>query len=132
VVEDIERRGKLARRHSSYAGKGRAGLCGAIEYVSWCVIVAVCAVLGSASGVLSRERSPLEPYGTDAEVRQCVADTEAALWKRGNRGFRDTLELIQYRQKLEKIGITEYDAMVARCRNAFFHRYQRLLGRQPQ
>ena len=57
---------------------------------------------------------------------------EPALRKRSNLGFRDTVELIQYRQKLEKIGITEYDAMVARCRTGFFHRYQRLLGRRPQ
>ena len=122
----------MARGHGSYDGRGAAGFCSAMEYIAWCVIVAVCAVLGSASGVLSRERAPLEPYGTDAEIRQCVIDTEAALRKRPNLGFRDTLELIQYRQKLEKIGITEYDVTVARCRNAFFRRYQQFLGRRPQ
>jgi hypothetical protein len=122
----------MAHCRRFYGGNGCAGHCGAIEYVSWCVIVAVCTVLGSASGVLSRERAPLEPYGTDAEIRQCVMDTEAALRKRPNLGFRDTVELIQYRQKLEKIGITEYDVTVARCRNAFFRRYQQFLGRRPQ
>ena len=122
----------MARGHGSYDARGCTGFCCAMEYMTWCIIIAVCAVLGSASGVLSRERAPLEPYGTDAEIRQCVIDTEAALRKRPNLGFRDTVELIQYRQKLEKIGITEYDVTVARCRNAFFRRYQQFLGRRPQ
>ena len=122
----------MARGRRFYGGRACAGLCCAIEYVTWGLIVAVCAVLSSAFEVLSRERAPLEPYGTDAEIRQCVIDTEAALRKRSNLGFRDTVELIQYRQKLEKIGITEYDVTVARCRNAFFRRYQQFLGRRPQ
>ena len=122
----------MAHGHRSYGGRGCVGFCRAMEYMTWCVIVAACTVLGSASGGLSRERAPLEPYGTDAEIRQCVIDTEAALRKRPNLGFRDTVELIQYRQKLEKIGITEYDVTVARCRNAFFRRYQQFLGRRPQ
>ena len=122
----------MADGHRSYGGKGCAGLRCAIEYITWGFIVAACTVLGSASGGLSRERAPLQPYGTDAEIRQCVIDTEAALRKRPNLGFRDTVELIQYRQKLEKIGITEYDVTVARCRNAFFRRYQQFLGRRPQ
>ena len=131
MVEGNERRGNMAHGHRSYGDRSCAGFCGAMEYMTWCIIVAGCTVLGSASEGLSRERAPLEPYGTDAEIRQCVMDTEAALRKRSNLGFRDTVELIQYRQKLAKIGITEYDVTVARCRTGFFHRYQRLLGRQP-
>ena len=89
------------------------------------VIPVVCVVLASASGaLLSRERVPLQPYGTDAEIRQCVADMEASLHGRSILGPRGTAEYIQSRGILEARRITEYELMVDRCRSMFFHRYR--------
>jgi hypothetical protein len=120
----------MARGHCSYDGRGWTGFCGAMEYMAWCVIVR------RMHGLGQRSRSPVARAGAARTLwnrrRNMAIDTEAALRKRPNLGFRDTVELIQYRQKLEKIGITEYDVTVARCRNAFFRRYQQFLRRRPQ
>jgi hypothetical protein len=87
------------------------------------VIPVVCVVLASASGaLLSRERVPLQPYGTDAEIRQCVADMEASLNGSSILGPRGTAAYIQSRGILENRR-TAYDVMVDRCRTMFFHRY---------
>ena len=90
----------------------------------WGVIAVVCVVLASGSGVLlSRERIPLQPYGTDAEIRRCVADVEASLHGSSILGPRGTAAYIQSRGILETRRTTEYDLMVDRCRSMFFHRY---------
>lgn len=95
-----------------------------------CILAAVvCTVLASAGGALAREQAP---YGTDAEVVQCVANMRAALRGASILGSRDTAAFIQDQGFLEDLGVTEYDVMVGRCRTRFFHRYNRLYGRQPQ
>jgi hypothetical protein len=70
----------------------------------------------------------IQPYGTDAEVRQCVANMESRFGARSILGSRDTAAYIQDRGNLDDMGLTEYDVMVGRCRNKFFHRYTRLRG----
>jgi hypothetical protein len=106
----IERRNKMAR-------------------ISWAIAL-VCAVLADASGALSsKERAPHRSYGTAAEIQKCVADMQASL--RGNSilGSRDTAAYIQHRGYLEsRMGVTEYDVMVNRCRTMIS---QRRSGRQP-
>ena len=90
----------------------------------WGVIAVVCVVLASASGaLLSRERVPLQPYGTDAEIRQCVADMEASLHGRSILGPRGTAAYIQELGVLRSRRMREYDLMVDRCRNMFHQRY---------
>jgi hypothetical protein len=98
----------------------------------WGVTAVVCTVLASACGVLlSRERVPLQPYGTDAEIRQCVADTEASLHGRSILGPRGTAEYIQSLGILRARRIREYDLMVDRCRSMFYHRYSGSFERRP-
>jgi hypothetical protein len=82
----------------------------------WGVTIVVCAVLASAWGVLlARERVPHQPYGTDAEIRQCVANTEASLHGRSILGPRGTAEYIQSLGILSARRTREYDIMVDRC-----------------
>jgi hypothetical protein len=97
------------------------------------IAAVVCVVLGSGWKLLAREQARLQPYGTDAEVVQCVVNMRAALHGASILGSRDTAAYIQDRSFLEdNLGINEYDVMVDRCRTRFFHRYNRLYGRQPQ
>jgi hypothetical protein len=98
----------------------------------WLLAAVVCAVLGGAGEAATRQQAPLEPYGTDAEVVQCVANMRAALRGGSILGSRDTAAFIQDQGFLEYLGVTEYDVMVGRCRTKFFHRYNRFYGRQPQ
>jgi hypothetical protein len=77
-------------------------------------------------------RMLIDPYGTDAEVQQCVSNMEAGLRGRSILGSRDTAAYIQDRGNLEDMGLTEYDIMVGRCRNKFFHRYIRLREGRPR
>jgi hypothetical protein len=85
---------------------------------------------GEASGV-GKEGAPLHPYGTDAEIQQCVTNTEASLEKRSILSSGDTAVHIQDRGVLEDLGAAEYGVMVGRCMARFFHRYNRVNGR-PQ
>jgi hypothetical protein len=80
-------------------------------------------VTASASGRVS-----IEPYGTDVEVQQCVANMQGSLSGRSILGSRDTAAYIQDLGNLDDMGLTEYDVMVGRCRNKFFHRYIRVRG----
>ena len=90
----------------------------------WGVTAVVCAVLAGASGVLwSRERVPLAPWGTDAEIRKCVADMEASLHGRSMLGPRGTAAYIQELGVLRSRRIREYDILVDRCWNMFHQRY---------
>ena len=71
------------------------------------LFVCTAIVLGPASAPATAQN------GQDAELRRCVAD---ALHGRSILGSRDTVGYIQYRSKLESLGVTEYDAMVGHCR----------------
>jgi hypothetical protein len=97
---------------------------------SFWVTAVVCTVLASASGgLLSKERVPHRPYGTNAEIQKCVANLQASLRGDSILGSRDTAAYIQHRGYLEsRMGVTEYDVMVGRCRTMI---YQRRSGRQP-
>ena len=112
----------FGHRHRRYRRRGRAGHRYAIEPVTWSIAAVVCTVLGSAPGALAKGRASLQPYGTDPEVRQCVANMEASLHGRSILGSRDTAAYIHDRGYLEEhLGINEYDVMVDRCRTRFFH-----------
>ena len=97
-----------------------------LKCAAWSVAAIVCVVSGIASGAPAGERPP---YGTFAEIQQCVADMQASLHGRSILGSRDTAAYIQDRGNLEDIGVTEYDVMVGRCKTRFFHRYNQLHGR---
>jgi hypothetical protein len=86
---------------------------------------------GQAAAALASARMPIEPYGTDAEVQQCVANMETSLRGRSVLGSRDTAAYFQDRANLDEMGLTEYDVMVGRCTTKFFHRWMRAHGRQP-
>jgi hypothetical protein len=105
----------------------------------------IAVVVGAASTAVAKDQDArrnqagaaslggrIEPYGTDAEVQQCVMKMEASLNGRSILGSRDTAAYIQDRGNLDDMGLTEYDVMVGRCRNNFFHRYIRLRGGQPR
>jgi hypothetical protein len=96
--------------------------------ISWIIAVA-CTVLASASGALSsKERAPHRPYGTAAEIQKCVANLQASLRRKSILGSRDTAAYVQHRGYLEsRMGVTEYDVMVNRCRKMIS---QRRSGRQ--
>ena len=104
-------------------------MCGEVKMVTygrglWGVSAIICLVSADASGVLSREWAPLQPYGTDAQVRQCVADMQASLHGRSILGSRDTASYIQSRGFLDdRVGVTEYDLLVSRCLGGVYRRY---------
>ena len=94
--------------------------------------LALCAViiLGTVSSGLAAS-APSEPYGSPDEQRQCVSDMEASLHGQSILGSRDTSEYIQDRGNLESMGMTEYDVMVGRCMDKFYHQWTRVHGNQP-
>ena len=94
-----------------------------LECIAWTVATTLCIVSSSASVVQASDRAPTEPYGTPSEIQQCVAHMEASLQGRSILGSRDTAAYIQDLGHLDNMGLTEYDVMVGRCRNKFFHRY---------
>ena len=83
------------------------------------LFVCMAIVLGPASAPATAQN------GQDAELRRCVAD---ALHGRSILGSRDTVGYIQYRSKLESLGVTEYDAMVGHCQAEIYRRH----ANQPQ
>ena len=94
--------------------------------------VALCAVimLGTVSSALAASE-PSVPYGTPAQQQQCVADMEASLHGQSILGSRDTSEYIQDLGNLHSNGMTEYDVMVGRCMDKFYHQYTRVHGNKP-
>ena len=95
--------------------------------------IAICVAAAFAANAKDQGgRIPIAPYGTDAEIRQCVADKEASLNGRSILGSRDTAIYIQDRANLDDMGMTEYGVMVDRCRTMFFRRYMRPQERQPR
>jgi hypothetical protein len=103
------------------------------ECITWSFVAVALYASGGVSGAAAKGGAPLEPYGTNTEIQQCVANMEASLHGRSILGSRDTATYIQDRSFLEdNLGLREYDVMVDRCRTRFFHRYNRFYGRQPQ
>jgi len=111
------------------------------------IAICVAVVVGAASAAVAKEqntrpdqaeaasassRMPIEPYGTNAQVQQCVASMEARLNGRSILGSRDTAAYIQDRGNLDDMGFTEYDVMVGRWRDKFFQRYLRVRERQSR
>ena len=96
-------------------------------FVNTKIAICVAVIIGAASAAVAkdqntrRDQAADEPYGTNAQVQQCVASMEARLNGRSILGSRDTAAYIQDRGNLEDMGLTEYDVMVGRCRNKFFH-----------
>jgi hypothetical protein len=91
---------------------------------------AVAILLGGAYGALAKELPSLQPYGSNGEIVQCVANMRASLHGASILGPRGTAAFIQDQGYLESLGYTEYDLMVDRCRTRFFQRYNRASGRQ--
>ena len=94
--------------------------------------LALCVVifLATVSSALAASQ-PTEPYGTADQQRQCVSDMEASLHGQSILGSRDTSEYIQDLGNLESNGMSEYDVMVGRCMDKFYHQWTRVHGNQP-
>jgi hypothetical protein len=98
--------------------------------------VALCAVmiLGTVSSALAAKApyGPVNvPYGTPAQQQQCVANMEASLHGQSILGSRDTPEYIQDLGQLHSNGFSEYDVMVGRCMDKFYHQYTKIHGNKP-
>jgi hypothetical protein len=105
----------------------------ATQCMIWSVAAVVLHAMVGVSEAVAKGGTPLEPYGTNVEIQRCVTDMEASLHGRSILGSRDTAAYIQDLGFLENhLGVREYDVMVDRCRTRFFHRYNRVYGRQPQ
>jgi hypothetical protein len=115
---DPDRRGKRAWRSLAMGRIARGTTA-----VLW-------SIWSSASAALPSERASLEPYGTHAEIQQCVANLKASLGAQSVLGSRDTSAFIQDLGNLESMGLTEYNVMVGRCKDRFFRRYNRSLGKR--
>jgi hypothetical protein len=94
--------------------------------------LSVALILGTTSLALAKTPAPTEPYGTDAEQTQCIANTEAGLHGSSVLGPRGTPEYYQDRGNLDSEGLTEEDLILWHCMNKFYHRYTKLHGGQTQ
>jgi hypothetical protein len=120
----------MALGHHPYGSAGLNARRYATQCMSWSVVAVALYALGGSGAATKEGAPPLSPYGTSAEIQQCVADMQASLHRRSILGSRDTAAYIQDRGFVEYLGYTEYDLMVDRCRNRFFHR--RFYGRNAQ
>jgi hypothetical protein len=94
--------------------------------------LALCAViiLGTVSSGLAASQ-PSEPYGTPRSAAAMrVRHGSISSWQ-SILGSRDTSEYIQDLGNLESNGMSEYDVMVGRCMDKFYHQWTRVHGNQP-
>jgi hypothetical protein len=122
----------MAFGHHPHGNAGWSARRYATQCMSWSVVAVILYALGVSEAATKGEAPPLKPYGTSAEIQQCVANMQASLHGRSILGSRDTAAYIQDRGFAEYTGYTEYDIMVDRCRTRFFHRYNRFYGRNAQ
>ena len=122
----------MALGHHPYGNAGLNARRYAIQCISWSVVAVALYALGVSGAATKEGAPPLRPYGTSAEIQQCVADMQASPHGRSILGSRDTAAYIQDRGFAEYLGYTEYDLMVDRCRTRFFHRFNRFYGRNAQ
>ena len=109
---------------SAHYRQVRSLLEGALGDLLMCNVVArtrfICMaiILGAVSAPAAGQN------GSEAELRQCLADLEASLHGRSILGPRGTAADFQSRGWLEgRLGITEYDVMVWRCQAEIYRRH---------
>jgi hypothetical protein len=123
----------MAFGHHPYGNRAWSGRRYATQCMIWSIVAVGLYALGVSGAATKEGAPPLKPYGTSAEIQQCVADIRTSLHGRSVLGSRDTAAYIQDRGYLEDhLGIQQYDVMVDRCRTRFFHRYNRFYGRNVQ
>jgi hypothetical protein len=78
-MDTDQRRGKMILGRNLHESMRRSGRHYANECITWSVVAVALYALGGVSGAAAKGGAPLEPYGTNAEIQQCVVDIEASL-----------------------------------------------------